>query len=176
VKTRAFNREVLFADESTVTVDHQDIQQLKEYSDLNERKRIRLCAHRDIEDRIHEMLIIHTKNTYVRPHKHINKTESFHIIEGTTDIVIFSDDGAILDLIEMSDYSGEKVFYYRLSEPLFHTVIIKSEVVVFHETTSGPFRREDMVFAEWSPPESEVEATHLFFKKLGCQIATFTRG
>jgi len=176
VKTRVFNKEVLFADESIVTVEYQDIQQLKEYSDLNERKRIRLCAHRDIEDRIHEMLIIHAKNTYVRPHKHINKTESFHIIEGTADIVIFSEDGTILDLIEMSDYSGGQIFYYRLSDARFHTVFIKSEVVVFHETTNGPFCREDTVFAEWSPHDNEVDATHRFLENLGSQLTEFKRG
>jgi hypothetical protein len=28
-----------------------------------------------------------------------------------------------------------------------------SEFVVFHETTNGPFRREDMQFAVWAPGE-----------------------
>ena len=170
MKTRVFNEEVLYADESIVKVDHQDIQQLKEQSDLNERKRIRLCAHRDIEDRIHEMLIIHTRDTYVRPHKHINKIESFHIIEGIADIIIYADDGSIEEIIPVGEYKSGRTFYYRLSDPLFHTLWIVSENLVFHETTNGPFRRSDMVFAPWSPPESDKKGVSLFMENLAKEI------
>jgi len=176
MKFNKFNDEVFYSGDSITKVRLKDINQLKQFARQTPRKRSRLCAHKDIDSSIHEMLIVHEKDIYIRPHMHMGKSESFHVIEGEADIVIFSDDGAILDLIEMSDYNGGKVFYYRLSEPLFHTVIIKSEVVVFHETTNGPFCREDMVFAEWSPPENEVEATHRFLKNLCTQLTEFKRG
>ena len=50
--------------------------------------------------------------------------------------------------------SGE-IFYHRLADAWFHTVIPTSEMVVFHETTNGPFRRQDTIFAPWSPPEDD---------------------
>lgn len=168
--------EVFYSSDSIVKVRRNDISQLKQFARQTPRKRSRLCAHKDIDASVHEMLIVHEKDIYIRPHMHVGKSESFHVVEGEADIVIFSDDGAILDLIEMSEYGGGKVFYYRLSEQLFHTVIIKSEVVVFHETTNGPFYREDMVFAEWSPPDNEVEATHRFLENLGSQLTEFKRG
>ena len=171
-----FSDEVFYSGDSIVKVRRNDINQLKQFARQTPRKRSRLCAHKDIASSVHEMLIVHEKDIYIRPHRHMGKSESFHVIEGEADIVIFSDDGAILDLIEMSDYSGGKVFYYRLSEPLFHTVNIKSEVVVFHETTNGPFRREDLVFADWSPPDNEAEATHQFLKNLSTQLTEFKRG
>ena len=176
MKFNKFNDEVFYSGDSIIKVRQNDINQLKQFAQQTLRKRSRLCTHKDIDSSLHEMLIVHEKDNYIRPHMHLGKSESFHVIEGEADIVIFSDDGAILDLIEMSDYSGGKVFYYRLSEPLFHTVIIKSEIVVFHETTSGPFCREDMVFAEWTPPDNEVEATHRFLKNLGNQLTEFKRG
>ena len=176
MKFNKFNDEVFYAGDRIIKVSKKDIFQLKQFARQTTRQRGRLCAHKDIESSVHEMLIVHEKGAYVRPHMHMGKSESFHVIEGEAGIVIFSADGAILDLIEMSDYSGGKVFYYRLSEPLFHTVIIKSEVVVFHETTNGPFRREDMVFADWSPPDNEVEATNRFLKNLSNQITEFKRG
>ena len=74
------------------------------------RSRIRLCAHPDVNDTLHEMLIVHEKGTYVRPHKHLNKTESVHIIEGSVDVVIFDDDGNITDVIQMGDYKSGRNF------------------------------------------------------------------
>ena len=42
----------------------------------------RICAHNNHKDRLHEMVIVLKDSHYVAPHKHINKSESFHIIEG----------------------------------------------------------------------------------------------
>ena len=175
MKFKKNSDEVFYSGDSIVKVRRDDIYQLKQFARQTPRKRSRLCTHEGIESSLHEMLIVHEKGIYVRPHKHLGKSESFHVIEGQADVVIFSEDGGILDFIEMSNYNGGEVFYYRLSEPLFHTVIIKSEVVVFHETTDGPFRREDMVFAEWSPKDNEVDATHRFLENLGSQLTEFKR-
>ena len=172
MKTKVFNEEVLFTDVPIVKVDKQYINKLKEKSDMNIRKRIRLCTHRDIENRIHEMLIIHTKDTYVRPHKHINKIESFHIIEGTADVVIYSDNGAIADVITMGEYGTGRIFYYRLSDPLFHTLRIISDYLIFHEITNGPFRRFDTVFAPWAPQGTE-SGTNKFMDTLDREVETF---
>lgn len=35
------------------------------------------------------MLIVMAKGSYIRPHKHKNKSESFHIIEGLLDVIVF---------------------------------------------------------------------------------------
>jgi cupin fold WbuC family metalloprotein len=176
MKFKEFNDEVFYSGDSIVKITRNDINQLKQFARQSSRCRGRICTHKDIDNSLHEMLIIHEQDIYIRPHKHIGKSESFHIIEGELEIVIFRDDGLILDMIEMSDYTGDKVFYYRLEESLFHTLLVKSPVVVFHETTNGPFRREDMIFAEWSPPENEAGAIRSFLKNMGSQVATFTRG
>ncbi len=77
---RVFNSEVLYSrDEITIT-DQSDIKRFKQFSFLNERKRVRLCAHPSQDDLLHEMLIVHERSTYVRPHKHPGKSESIHII------------------------------------------------------------------------------------------------
>ena len=175
MKFKKYNDEVFYSGDRIVKVNREDVNQLKQFARQSPRRRSRLCAHRDINASLHEMLIVHDRDIYIRPHKHLGKSESFLVIEGEVEIVVFSDDGLILDLIEMSDYAKGKVFYYRLTDSLFHTVIIKSDVVVFHETTNGPFLREDMVFAGWSPPDNEVEVIHRFLENLGDQITEFKR-
>jgi cupin fold WbuC family metalloprotein len=129
-------------------------------------KPVRICMHDSPEAALHEMLIVHQKDAYVRPHKHINKSESFHIIEGEMDVFIFDGEGKITQKVSMGDYNSGKSFCYRLSTSEYHTVLPTTEYVVFHEVTNGPFRREDTIFGEWSPGEGEVEAVKSFIISL----------
>ena len=173
MRTKIFNEEVLYPAEQIVKVDRQDIALLKEQASHNPRQRIRLCAHRDVDDTLHEMLIIHAKNTYVRPHKHLGKSESFHVIEGGVDVVILDETGNVAEVIQMGDYSSGREFYYRISDPLYHTLLIRSEVLVFHETTHGPFKRSDMAFAPWAPEENDLSAREEFINKLETMVESF---
>src|SRR5580704_9266068 len=95
METKTESAEVLYADERIVTIDAADIADLAGAAAVNPRRRIRVCAHRSVDDRLHEMVIVHTKDTYVRPHKHLGKAESFHVIEGEVDVVVFDEHGAV---------------------------------------------------------------------------------
>jgi cupin fold WbuC family metalloprotein len=147
--------EVLYTGDSILELSATDISALKTAALQNPRKRIRLCSHRDTGARVHEMLIVHMKGCYVRPHKHVARTESFHVIEGTADIVVFDDDGMVRQVVSMGPYGSGRAFYYRLDEALFHTLFVTSEFFVFHETTAGPFTKADTVFASWAPAETD---------------------
>ena len=48
--------------------------------------------------------------------------------------------------------------------------MIRSERVIFHETTNGPFRREDTIFAPWAPEESDEAAGARFLSSLADQV------
>lgn len=164
------NPEVLYSKVAITTTDRSDIALFKQLSSQNLRKRIRLCAHGSPDDRLHEMLIVHERSTYVRPHKHLGKTESTHIIEGLVDVVLFDDDGQIERVISMGDYASGKTFYYRIETPVFHTLIIRSDVLVFHETTNGPFERRDTVFAPWAPEDNDVNFVSTFISDLDGRV------
>ncbi|PCI42189.1 MAG: cupin [Rhodospirillaceae bacterium] len=153
------NEELLSTDDDVLTVHVSDLAQIKNMALSSARGRARLCAHHNGGDPLHEMLIALVKDNYIRPHKHPGKTESFHMIEGRLMIVIFNDDGKVLQCVHLSAPTcpspDEQAFYYRLAIPMYHTVIPMTEVAVFHETTNGPFRPEDTFFADWSPSESD---------------------
>lgn len=169
-KYRSLNPEVLYSENAITTADRSDIDLFKQLSSHNQRKRIRLCAHVEPNDLLHEMLIVHERGAYVRPHKHPGKTESAHIIEGVVDLVVFDDDGQITSVIRMGDYASGKTFYYRMAIPVFHTLIIRSDVLVFHETTNGPFDRRDTIFAPWAPEDSEVNFVSAFMADLDDRV------
>jgi cupin fold WbuC family metalloprotein len=153
MRMREVNREVFYADEPIVQIDSQTAAQLLSAAGANPRKRVRLCAHRDASDAVHEMLIVLARGTYVRPHKHPGKSESFHVVSGEADIVLFSDEGKVEQVIRMGDYASGRCFFYRLADPIFHTVIVRTETFLVHETTRGPFDPAETVFASWAPAE-----------------------
>lgn len=173
MRMKRANDEVFYADEPIVRVGCREIEFLKERADLNERKRARLCAHTGTDDKLHEMVIVLKKEAYIRPHKHLNKTESFHIIEGLVDVVIFDEDGRIVDVVEMGDYSTARNLYYRLSDPYYHTVLIRSDFLVFHETTDGPFDRSKSIFAAWAPEETDYMAGREYNMRLMQEAESF---
>ena len=147
------NDEVLYSTKNVTAVNESDLQELKTLSLLNKRKRIRLCAHRDPSEKLHDMIIVHHKDCYVRPHKHESRAESITILEGEADLILFKDDGSIIKVIRMGELRTKKVLFYRISEPIYHMLIIRSEFLTFHEATEGPFNKGDTTFPEWSPVE-----------------------
>ena len=165
--------EVFYADEPIVRVGKGEIEFLKNQAAVTPRGRARLCAHPDANDRLHEMFIVHTRETYVRPQLHLNKSESLHVIEGSLDVVIFDEQGQIVQVIPMGEYLSGRQFYYRIPESVYHTVLISSELVVFHETTTGPFDRADTVFAPWSPEENDSPGQSAFLARLGLAVQNF---
>ena len=149
--------EVLYATQPVATVGMQDVDELKELALTNPRGRMRLCLHPSVQHRLHEMLIVQCKNTYVRPHKHVAKAESLLVLEGEVDVVLFDEDGSPMTVAHLSNPAGDDgLFYHRINESLYHTLIIRSETLVFHEITSGPFRRADTIFAPWAPVEDDA--------------------
>jgi cupin fold WbuC family metalloprotein len=154
---------VLVADAPLSHIGAADIAMLKERAAKNPRQRMRICAHRSSDDRLHEMLIVLTGKTYIRPHKHLNKSESFHLIEGEADAIFFDDAGKVTETIKLGP---GRQFFYRIEEPRFHTLLIRSDFLVFHETTNGPFNRADTLFAPWSPEETDLAGAQRFMESL----------
>ena len=173
LRLRVINEEVLYADAPLSTFSREDIGWLESRAAKTSRRRIRICTHLDSGDLLHEMLIVHTRETYVRPHKHLSKCESFHVITGEVDVVLFEEDGTVCQAISMGEHASGKRFYYRLNEPRYHTLLIRSEVLVFHEITTGPFRREDTVFAPWAPEEGQLDLRREFLARVEREAARF---
>ena len=149
------NEEVLYPKSEKVELNSKDIFQLKTMATLNERKRIRLCCHKNEEETVHEMIIVHDKTCYVRPHLHKKRDESIYIIEGEADLIIFDAHGEIAEVVEMGELSTSKVVYRKIAKLTTHTLIFHTSHLVFKEVTQGPFDLEDTEFADWSPMENE---------------------
>jgi cupin fold WbuC family metalloprotein len=149
------NDEVFFATAEIVRFDSHYVDFVKRSASANPRGRARVCAHRGPKDALHEMLIALRCDSYIRPHRHHLKAESFHLVEGMVDVVVFGNDGSIFDVIELSK---EGNFYYRLDSPRYHTLLIHSTMLVIHEITNGPFDADGSDWAPFAPIEGTFGA------------------
>ena len=165
IKTFKENDEVLYPNEDFVCVSKKDLTLLKQLAYKNVRKRVRLCIHKNPNERLQEMFIVHTKECFVRPHYHINKSESLFVIEGTADLIIFNKFGEIKKVVELSCNTNDGFIFHRQDAGTIHMIIIKSDYFIFHEVTEGPFRRTDTIFPQWAP-EGNLISDNLFIKNL----------
>lgn len=159
MKLRKLSEEVFVAEDAIVRLGQAELDLIRHQAAVSPRRRARICAHRDHSDAVHEMFIAISADSYIHPHKHLGKGESFHIVQGQVDVVVFDDDGELLDVVELGDRGSRKDFFYRLSTSLFHTLLIPADVLVVHEVTKGPFDPQRTVLAPFAPSEHEPEWT-----------------
>ena len=172
---RKVNDEVFIALDPIVKFGGEEIAFLKQTARASPRKRARICAHKTNEDALHEMIIAISAASYIHPHKHLGKSESFHIVEGEVDVAVFDDAGAIVDVIALGAMGSGRRFYYRLSESAFHTLLIRTDFLVVHEVTNGPFHRERTVLAPFAPPEDQHDAARDYMALVAEQVEKFRR-
>ena len=145
------NSEVEFNQMDVLTIDSDWIDRIKDLAKKNESNKYRTCIHFSEKEHVHEMLVAHTSKTYVRPHKHRINGESLQIIEGEATSIIFNDDGTIKQAFKVGEPSSNYTFYYSMRKAVFHMLYIHSDYLIFKETTTGPFVRNDTIFPDWAP-------------------------
>lgn len=158
--------EVLVANERIVSVGRKEMDFLKAKVNETRRKRIRLCAHPTTENTLHEMFVVYMDMTYVKPNLHLGKDESLHILEGEADFIFFDNQGKITEIIPLGAYNSDRQFYCRVPASAWHTIVMKSERLVIHEVTPGPFVRTDTVWAPWAPDENDAAGVASFMSSL----------
>ena len=124
---------------------------------------IRLCLHEGPEATLHDMIVVQYGGQYFRPHKHLEKSESYHMIEGEMGVVIFDDEGKVVDACRM-DTSNTTV--YGVGAGMYHTNFPLADVVVYHESRPGPLGGGDNILAPWVPDEKDGDAARRFVEKL----------
>ena len=159
MKFKKENTQVYYATDEIVKINKKDIEQLKQKMKRDNVARARMCAHKKTNDGVHEMFIILKKENYVRPHRHLNRSESFYLIEGRADIIIFNQDGSISETFKLGESNTGEYIFCRMSPTVYHTVIPDSEYLVLLETTSGPLVKNTTEYAVWSPDEGSEEGS-----------------
>lgn len=135
-----------FAVKDNVSIDKNIVEELKNLSVKLGRTDIRICMHNNRDSELHNMINLIYKKKNNIPHKHLYKSECYHIIEGRMILTIFKNNGEIIDEFLLDP---KKNFLFRIGINTFHTTVPDTDFVIFHESRSGPFLKEgDSVFMD----------------------------
>ena len=162
------SKEAEFNTEDIIEVNRATVARLVQLAAQAPRKRYRLCLHRSPDLVVNEMVIVGTRGTYIRPHRHpAGKDESYYVMEGEMVVFIFDNSGKVVRHVEMGEYKSGRTVLYRLSASIWHLPVPLTEWVVYHEVFTGPFEKDrDVEYAPWSPPETEVAAVSSYMDGL----------
>jgi len=151
------NPEVFYHEGDSHLLSQNDIEFLKYQASKTPRRRARICLHSSPQDAIHEMLIVHHRTAYVRPHAHKGYDESLHVLEGRAEALFFEPSGTVRDIVTMAnrDQNEPAPFFYRIKKGEIHSLRIKSEWFVFQEVAAGPFDPANTLFPDWVPDGAE---------------------
>lgn len=166
MKITSENEAVFYIDEEKRLLQRKDFNFLIEIALKNDRHRARLCAHENIESDLHDIFDVFTKDTYLRPLKQERKIYSYHVIQGEADVYLFSEAGAVTDIIPLGDFQSGKSCFFRLPVGVYRTLVPQSDIFIYHEVTTGPFVKENTIFASWAPDESEHDKVQSYISFL----------
>jgi cupin fold WbuC family metalloprotein len=116
---------IFYADRPFVFFDRGIVDFLKGRASATASRRARVCAHPSAEADQHDMLIVSHRDTYVAPHRHLSKSESMLVLEGSASALLFSEDGAGVQYLPMGAPGADRVFFYRMPERQYHSLAIE---------------------------------------------------
>ena len=127
---------------------------LENYSLKNKNVDARICIHKNKSSKHHSMVLLQNKKNYYRPHKHKNKGDTFLILKGKLACFLLDNKGNIKFKCILK---RDEIF--RTPDNTFHAIMPITKKVLYFETKKGPFlKKNDSIFASWSPLNNEKKS------------------
>ncbi|MBQ4810468.1 hypothetical protein A7985_08475 [Pseudoalteromonas luteoviolacea] len=158
-------------DDPIIQLTHRHLEDLKQLAVSSENGRYRFCLHKDHTASIQEMIICLHGDNYFAPHRHpTGVVESYHMIEGEMDVYTFDDNGLVIGRTHLSALSLAKsnsAFFHKVTEPVYHTVVPRSQFVLYHEVLTGPWLPDyTSQVAPFAPKDSDLQTVKKFIESL----------
>ena len=132
-----------FKGKDVITIKEIDLEKIKMAAEEAPLRRARYCLHQTHDDKVQEMVIAYCYDSKIPIHRHRNKSESFHIIEGEIEALFYDDEGNITKKIKMGPMGSGMPFLLRMSSECWHSARLLTNYVIIHETVAGPFIKEE---------------------------------
>jgi cupin fold WbuC family metalloprotein len=140
-----------------IKINSQLIESVIEQARTSPRRRMNYNFHPELSDPVQRLLNALEPWTYIRPHKHTTKEESFVLLRGTILAVVFNDDGTIRDHAVLSQKTG--ILGIEFEENSFHMLTSLETGSAVFEIKEGPFvPHTEGSSAPWAPKEGPPEA------------------
>ena len=160
--------EVIKNSEELLFINNELVDQIIGEAKQSQRHMARLLMHFDHEDPVQEMLIAMGRDCAVMPNRSVGRSESLQVVKGELLLIVFDDDGKVVQRVKMGPVGSGEVFLYRLSSTPWHTMIPLSEIVVVHEALQGPFNNSSEPLPDWVPGDSQD--LKQFLKEIETQV------
>jgi len=162
------SNQALFNTDDVLVVDQAMVNYLKRRALDAPTRRFRLCLHQSADELVQEMIVVHCRENYSRPHHHPETASSMMILEGELTVFLFDDRGEVTRRLELGARDTGKPFTLRLAPKVWHMPVCRSPQLVFYETMTGPFRRDAInAWAPWSPAEDDADGIADYLARLG---------
>jgi len=145
--------EIIKNNENLLFVNLEMVENIKEEARKSSRLIARLLMHLSHEDPVQEMLIAMCRGCAVAPNRALGRSESLQVVEGEMLLIMFNENGEVIQKIEMGPPGSDKAFLYRFTSTPWHTMVPLTEMVVVHETLQGPFVQSSEAPPEWIPQD-----------------------
>lgn len=119
----------------------------------------------DLSEKVQRFVNVLQPGTYVRPHRHlrppaVNGFEFFVVLQGELGMIIFNDQGKIIDSFRLSAAGPNRAV--ELPEGTVHSLVALAEDTAILELKEGPYDLgSDKDFLTDFPPEGTAAAREL---------------
>ena len=125
--------------DGVTSIDGDFIISLSEKAKKSQRKRVVHELHASHQSPCQRILNAIEPESYIRPHRHVDRDEYFTCLSGCLICIFFTEDGQIEDVVDISVHSDVASIIVGVEIARWHTVLsLKSGSVLF-ETKDGPF-------------------------------------
>jgi len=140
-----------------IIITNELLDEVTQKAKSSSRLRMNYNFHEELSDPVQRLLNALEPWTYIRPHKHQHKEESFTLLRGKILAVTFHDDGSIKDHCVLD--AGKGNFGIEFEEDTFHMLTSLQSGSVVYEIKEGPFIPHSADnSAAWAPVEGSDEA------------------
>ena len=142
-----------------INVTNENILECLQQSQQAANLRSRILVHDTTDNPIQEMLIVLDHNSYVMPHRQLDRIKSYILISGKMRFLVFDDAGNITETSTLSDSAADnRIIRFDSSE--WHTVVPISDNVIYVEIAQGSYHGSS--WAPWAP-NGEVKEDYLAY-------------
>lgn len=131
----------------------------------NPRLRMNYNFHAEMDAPIHRLLNALEPGTYLPPHRHRDKEETYLVLRGSLLAFFYDEAGDVTAKVLLNPSEGK----YGLEIPpcTWHSIVALESGTVIFEIKKGPYSPlspEDL--ASWAPAASDEEGAKVFMKRM----------
>jgi len=119
------------------------------------RRRAHYNLHESSNDLVQRFVVVFQHDSYVRPHRHLTKSELCAVIRGRFAVVVFDSGGTVPARTVIGE--GTPNLAFELPEKTWHTLLPLTDGAAFLEVKEGPYEPGVAAeFASWAPEEGNA--------------------